>query len=82
MEKRSESLSARDGYERWAATYDRDGNPLVALDERVVPPLLGAVRGLEVLELGCGTGRQSARLANGGAPLHPHLEPGPACSKA
>ena len=67
MVKRSEPLSARAGYDRWAATYDRDGNPLVALDERVVPRLLGTVHGLEVLELGCGTGRQSARLVDGGA---------------
>ncbi len=67
MNKRVEHVSARDGYDRWAPVYDHDGNPLVALDERVVPPLLGDIRGRAVLELACGTGRHTVRLADAGA---------------
>lgn len=67
MERRIEHVSVREGYDRWASVYDHDGNPLVALDERVVPALLGDVRGRRVLELACGTGRHTARLVEGGA---------------
>jgi ubiquinone/menaquinone biosynthesis C-methylase UbiE len=59
--------SVQDGYNRWAATYDHDGNPLMALEEPVVKAALGDVRGLTVLDLGCGTGRYSIWLARAGA---------------
>jgi malonyl-CoA O-methyltransferase len=39
----------------------------VALDERVTPPVTEGLEGLEVLELGCGTGRHTARLVSAGA---------------
>ena len=74
--KSIERAPARDAYDRWAAIYDGEDNPLVALDERFVPPLLrvpGALgvaedlRGREVLELACGTGRHTARLVEDGA---------------
>jgi len=57
----------RDGYDRWSAIYDHDGNPLVALEEPEVYRALGDVRGLRVVELGCGTGRHTAWLARNGA---------------
>src|SRR5688572_11722494 len=62
-----EQTPARDAYDRWAAIYDDEDNPLVALDERFVPPQLGDLRGREVLELACGTGRHTVRLASAGA---------------
>src|SRR3954469_9134228 len=63
----AEVLPTRDGYDRWAATYDTDGNPLIALEEPHVDALLGDVRGLCVLDVGCGTGRHALRLARAGA---------------
>jgi SAM-dependent methyltransferase len=53
----SDSLSSvRDGYDRWAAVYDHDANPLQGLEGPVVRAAVhdavGHVRGLKVLDLG------------------------------
>jgi ubiquinone/menaquinone biosynthesis C-methylase UbiE len=61
------SPTIRDGYDRWSRVYDHDGNPLIALEEPVVREAVGDVRGLAVLELGCGTGRHTSWLASSGA---------------
>jgi len=50
-------LTPVEAYSRWAKTYDRDPNPLLALEERTLIPLLPALRGSFVLDLACGTGR-------------------------
>jgi ubiquinone/menaquinone biosynthesis C-methylase UbiE len=63
-------LPTREGYDQWAATYDTDGNPLVALEEPLVDQLLGDVHNLSILDLGCGTGRHALRLAAAGAQVH------------
>ncbi len=55
------------GYALWAATYDREPNPLLALEERVLEPILPDVRGKTVLDVGCGTGRWLIRLLRRGA---------------
>ena len=61
-------LSAvREGYDRWALVYDHDANPLPALEDPHVRKALGDVRGRDVLDLGCGTGRHTAWLAEAGA---------------
>jgi ubiquinone/menaquinone biosynthesis C-methylase UbiE len=62
-----EAGAVRRGYDRWAAIYDREANPLIALEEPVVREALGDVAGLAVLDLGCGTGRHSLPLALAGA---------------
>ena len=59
--------AVRDGYDRWAVVYDHDANPLPALEDPHVRKALGEVRGLDVLDLGCGTGRHTAWLAQAGA---------------
>ncbi len=64
----SDPVSAvRGGYDRWAAVYDHDGNPLQALEGPVVRAAVGDPRGLAVLDLGCGTGRHTLWLAAAGA---------------
>jgi ubiquinone/menaquinone biosynthesis C-methylase UbiE len=60
-------VGVRDGYERWALTYDRFPNPLLSREERHVIPLLPAFRGRHVLDLACGTGRWLTRLLSAGA---------------
>jgi SAM-dependent methyltransferase len=62
-----EHLSAREGYERWATIYDDEDNPLIAIEQPRVEHLLGDVCGLDVADLGCGTGRHAAWLAQAGA---------------
>ncbi len=67
-ESQSDELAhARSGYDRWAPVYDRDGNPLQALEQPCVRALLGEVRGQRVLDMGCGTGRHALWLAGAGA---------------
>lgn len=59
--------SVRAGYDRWAALYDHDGNPLQALEGPAVRAAVGDPNGLAALDLGCGTGRHALWLAAGGA---------------
>ncbi len=61
-----ERVPTEQGYDRWAAVYDSDGNPLVALEEPLTAALVGDVRGLRVLDVGCGTGRHALRFAAAG----------------
>jgi ubiquinone/menaquinone biosynthesis C-methylase UbiE len=60
-------VPTRDGYDLWASSYDVDDNPLVILEEPLVAGALGDVRGLEIADIGCGTGRHAVRLTRAGA---------------
>jgi SAM-dependent methyltransferase len=55
-------VSAEEGYARWAPTYDQTPNPLLALEQRSLLPLLPSVAGRRVVDLGCGTGRWLEKL--------------------
>lgn len=57
----------REGYDRWAEVYDHDANPLAALEAAVIHGHLDSVAALEILDLGCGTGRHALWLAEAGA---------------
>jgi malonyl-CoA O-methyltransferase len=67
IETEIDQLSTQAGYDRWAEIYDEEDNPLIALEEIHIPPLLGNLQGLSVADVGCGTGRHALRLANAGA---------------
>ena len=47
----------------WAAVYDRQQNPLLALEERYLIRLLPDRKDRHVLDVGCGTGRWMSRFA-------------------
>jgi ubiquinone/menaquinone biosynthesis C-methylase UbiE len=60
-------IPTREGYDRWAEIYDDESNPLVMIEGPEVTRALGDVRGLEILDVGCGTGRHAVALATLGA---------------
>jgi malonyl-CoA O-methyltransferase len=62
-------LPTREGYDRWATTYDDDAssNWLKALDQLEVERTLGNLGGRDVLDVGGGTGRHAIRLSRSGA---------------
>jgi len=60
-------LPTREGYDRWAEIYDDEQNPLIEVEQSVVDRLVGDVAGLDVADVGCGTGRHAVRLAAAGA---------------
>ncbi len=61
------TLPVREGYDLWADVYDSDGNPLIGLEERYITDLIGNVTGLDVADVGCGTGRHALELSTAGA---------------
>lgn len=70
------AVSTLDLYDQWAPTYDTDGNVLQAVDDLQMRDMIphfvniisqttrvsGDTRPLRVLDLGCGTGRNTLRL--------------------
>ena len=67
MSERPLIIPTREGYDRWAEIYDIEQNPLISLEEPQVDLLLGDIAGLEIVDIGCGTGRHAVRLAGRGA---------------
>lgn len=64
-------IGTQEAYDQWATVYDTDGNMLQCIDDdelnALLPSLLDQVASassstINVLDLGCGTGRNTARL--------------------
>ena len=60
-------VDPKHGYDVWAETYDTTPNPVVWMDEHITPGVIGPCAGERILDAGCGTGRNIARLLAGGA---------------
>ncbi len=63
-------MNIREAYTQWSATYDNDHNLTRDLDQVVTRNMLGHARYTSVLELGCGTGKNTALLAQLAAHVH------------
>jgi cytosine/adenosine deaminase-related metal-dependent hydrolase/ubiquinone/menaquinone biosynthesis C-methylase UbiE len=53
-------------FDNWAEVYDTQPNPLLSLEQRILSSRLGDIRGLDILDAGCGTGRWLHHLADRG----------------
>ena len=58
-------LDAASGYSLWAPYYDQDTSYLNSFEDRELTKLIGHTAGLQVLDIGCGTGRISRQLDAG-----------------
>lgn len=59
-------LTTDRAYALWSETYDSAPNPMLALEERYLVPMLPSLAGKAVLDLGCGTCRFSEQLSRSG----------------
>ena len=55
-------VSAREGYELWAATWDATPSPIVAVEQRALLPWISGTCARRAIDVGCGTGRWTGRL--------------------
>jgi len=60
-------MSIQSAYNEWSGTYDSDENLTRDLDQRVTVESLGSLHFDSVLEIGCGTGKNTAFLAGIGS---------------
>ena len=63
-------MSIKAAYNDWSATYDSDRNLTRDLDHAVTRQTLAPLRCDSILELGCGTGKNTALLAQIGEKVH------------
>jgi ubiquinone/menaquinone biosynthesis C-methylase UbiE len=63
-------MTIQDAYTDWSRTYDSDRNLTRDLDQRVARQELDRFRCKSILELGCGTGKNTPMLASIGEDVH------------
>ena len=59
----SSGVSPKDGYRLVSHVYDAEPNPILSLEERFLERLFPPIKELDVVDLGCGTGRWLTKLA-------------------
>jgi malonyl-CoA O-methyltransferase len=70
-------MNIQDAYTRWSDTYDSDRNLTRDLDHRATKEALTGLRYQHIMELGCGTGKNTAFLTQlGGRILALDFSPG------
>ena len=67
MQEKFITLPVAEAYDRWSGFYDTYDNPMVFGAGHVVHALAGGVAGRDVVEFGCGTGRNLALFKQAGA---------------
>ena len=70
VEKSFTGMTVQQAYAEWAATYDSDRNLTRDLDQQVMQTLLGNLRFDSVLEIGCGTGKNTILFAGIARTVH------------
>src|SRR5215469_6572011 len=60
---RSQLSPSREGFTLWSKVYDHQANPLLSLEERFLSEVLPPVKGVHVVDIGCGTGRWLQRFS-------------------
>jgi ubiquinone/menaquinone biosynthesis C-methylase UbiE len=63
----AKELDPKEGYARYAATYDNNEKYWDSFEQRHLNPYIKSAKGKTVLDAGAGTGRLSARLHDAGA---------------
>ena len=66
-------VTAAEGYARWAATWDETPSPIVALEQRLLAPILATLHPKRAIDVGCGTGRYSTQINALGFDLSPEM---------
>jgi len=61
----SQRTPVGEAFRLWSKTYDDELNPLLGLEQRFVKSLLPRIDGMNVLDVGCGTGRWLQTLGDG-----------------